>query len=41
MTPNYRGSHGASRGRSGFTCVGGRSRGGGHPFDPDHAGEYV
>jgi hypothetical protein len=41
VTPNYRGAHGASRARSGFTCVGGGSRGGGHPFDPDHAGEYV
>jgi hypothetical protein len=41
MTANYRGAHAASRARSGFTCVGGRSRGGGHPFDPDAAGDYV
>ena len=41
ITANYRGAHAASRARSGFTCVGGRSRGGGHPFDPDVAGDYV
>jgi DNA-binding PadR family transcriptional regulator len=41
MTGNYRGAHAASRARSGFTCVGGRNRGGGHPFDPDAAGDYV
>jgi hypothetical protein len=41
MTANYRGAHAASRARSGFTCVGGGSRRGGHPFDPDAAGDYV
>jgi hypothetical protein len=41
MTANYRGAHAASRTRSGFTCVGGASRTGGHPFDPDGASDYV
>jgi hypothetical protein len=41
MTANYRGAHAASRARSGFTCVGGGSRRGGHPFDPDAAGDYL
>jgi len=41
MTANYRGAHAASRARSGFTCVGGRSRSGGSPFDPDVAGDYL
>jgi DNA-binding MarR family transcriptional regulator len=41
MTANYRGAHAASRARSGFTCVGGGSRRGGHPFDPDAAGDYI
>ena len=41
MTANYRGAHAASRTRSGFTCVGGSNRSGGHPFDPDGASDYV
>ena len=41
MTANYRGAHAASRTRSGFTCVGGASRRGGHPLDPDGASDYV
>lgn len=41
VTANYRGAHAASRARSGFTCVGSGSRRGGHPFDPDAAGDYV
>jgi hypothetical protein len=41
VTANYRGAHAASRARSGFTCVGGGSRRGGHPFDPDAAGDYI
>jgi hypothetical protein len=41
MTANYRGAHAASRARSGFTCVGGGSRRGGHPFDPDAAADYI
>lgn len=41
MTANYRGAHAAGRARSGFTCVGGRSPSGGHPFDPDAAADYL
>lgn len=41
VTANYRGAHAASRARSGFTCVGGGSRRGGHPFDPDAAADYI
>jgi hypothetical protein len=40
VTANYRGAHAASRARSGFTCVGGRSRGGGDPFDPECRGGF-
>jgi hypothetical protein len=41
VTANYRGAHAASRARSGLTCVGGRSRSGGQPFDPDGAADYL
>ncbi|MBI4265180.1 MAG: hypothetical protein HY657_12460 [Acidobacteria bacterium] len=41
-TGHYRGAHAASRAKAGFTCVrGGRSGGGGTPFDPDYAEDLV
>jgi hypothetical protein len=40
VTVHYRGAHGASAARSGFSCYGGGSaRTGGAPFDPDYASE--
>ena len=50
LTPHYRGSHAAAKGRSGFTSyrssgarVGGQSgrAGSGRPFDPDLAAEFL
>lgn len=48
-TDHYRGAHGASVAKSGFSCYrgssarigGGSSRGGGSPFDPDIAEDFV
>jgi hypothetical protein len=48
VTEHYRGAHGASVARSGFSCyrgssgrIGGRSRGGGSPFDPGLAEDLL
>ncbi len=41
-TVHYRGGHGASAARSGFTCFRGSSaRTGGSPFDPDYVSEFL
>ena len=41
VTDNYRGGHAASRARAGFTCYSSGSRGGGRPFDPRVAEDFV
>jgi hypothetical protein len=37
---HYRGAHAGSRVQAGFSCYGGRSGGGGRPFDPRVADEF-
>jgi DNA-binding MarR family transcriptional regulator len=41
LTEHYRGAHASSRAQTGFTCYGGRSGGGGRPFDPRVADEFL
>jgi hypothetical protein len=41
LTEHYRGAHAANRARAGFTCYGGGGRGGGHPFDPRVAKDFL
>ena len=41
LTEHYRGAHAGSRVRAGFSCYGGRSGGGGRPFDPRVADEFL
>jgi hypothetical protein len=41
LTEHYRGAHAGSRVRAGFRCYGGRSGGGGRPFDPRVADEFL
>jgi DNA-binding MarR family transcriptional regulator len=41
VTDNYRGDHAADRARAGFTCYSGGGRGGGRPFDPRVAEDFV
>jgi hypothetical protein len=41
LTELYRGAHAGSRARAGFSCYGGRSGGGGRPFDPRVADEFL
>jgi hypothetical protein len=41
LTEHYRGEHAANRARTGFSCHGGRSTGGGRPFDPRVAEEFL
>ena len=41
LTEHYRGAHAANRARTGFSCYGGRSGGGGRSFDPRVAEEFL
>jgi hypothetical protein len=41
LTEHYRGAHAGSRLRAGFRCYGGRSGGGGRPFDLRVADEFL
>jgi DNA-binding MarR family transcriptional regulator len=41
LTEHYRGAHASSRVQAGFSCCGGRSGGGGRPFDPRVADEFL
>ena len=41
FTEHYRGAHAANRARTGFSCYGGRSGGGGRSFDPRVAEEFL
>lgn len=42
MSEHYRGAYAAAKGQAGFTCYrGGSGRGGGTPFDPDVARDFV
>jgi hypothetical protein len=41
ITENYRGGHAASRARAGFTCYASGGRGGGCPFDPRVAEDFI
>ena len=41
VTDNYRGGHAASRARAGFTCYSSSGRGGGRPFDPRVAEDFL
>ena len=41
ITDNYRGGHAASRARAGFTCYARGGRGGGRPFDPRVAEDFI
>jgi DNA-binding MarR family transcriptional regulator len=41
LTEHYRGGHATNRARTGFSCHGGRSAGGGRPFDPRVAEEFL
>jgi hypothetical protein len=41
LTDHYRGAHAANRARAGFTYYGGGGRGGGRPFDPRVAKDFL
>ena len=41
VTDNYRGAHTASRALAGFTCYASAGRGGGRPFDPRLAEDFI